>query len=187
MQPYNDQATATLDRQCGQWTLCNVRHILSGPIALGLVMDTSLCKGQIFVCVRFSEKSKFSNINRQLCQQLWDFVYIEEYDTALQQYIHSVRRGVVKSFLRSYFFFEVEIMWFIMSLCTSKAWSCTRSRSKMFYIDNSVPIICTKRGKLESVVIQIIFGFLLAFLNSSIDNTKTQYSGTRTLSFWRHY
>ena len=110
VQPYNDQATATLDRQCGHWTLCNVRHILSGPIALGLVMDTSLCKGQIFVCVRFSEKSKFSNINRQLCQQLWDFVYIEEYDTALQQYIHSVRRGVVKSFLRSYFFFEVEIM-----------------------------------------------------------------------------
>ena len=33
-----------------------------------------------------------------------------------------------------------------------------------------------KGGKLESVVIQIIFGFLLAFLNSSIDNMKTQYS-----------
>ena len=33
-----------------------------------------------------------------------------------------------------------------------------------------------KGGKLESVVIQIIFGFLLAFLNSSIDNMKSQYS-----------
>ena len=134
------------------WTLCNVLNILSGVRTHCIGTDNghlSLRKGQIFVLDPAQNKTS-ATFSRQLCQQLWDFVYIEEYDTALQQYIHSVRRGVVKSFLRSYFFFEVEIMWFIMSLCTSKAWSCTRSRSKMFYFDISVPIICTKsqRGKV---------------------------------------
>ena len=173
------------------WTLCNVLNILSGVRTHCIGTDNgylSLCNGSIFVLDSAQNKTS-ATFSRQLCQQLWDFVYIEEYDTALQQYIHSVRRGVVKSFLRSYFFFEVEIMWFIMSLCTSKAWSCTRSRSKMFYFDISVPIICTKGGKLESVVIQIIFGFLLAFLYFNIDSVmKTQYSEKALgLSFWRHY
>ena len=59
----------------------------------------------------------------------------------------------------------------------------------MFYFDISVPKICTKGGKLESVVIQIIFGFLLAFLYFNIDSVmKTQYSETALgLSFRRHY
>ena len=136
------------------WTYCQE----SGPIALGLIMDTSLCKGQIFVLDSAQNKNS-ATFSRQLRQQLWDFVYIEEYDTALQQYIHSVRRGVVKSFLRSYFFFEVEIMWFIMSLCTSKAWSCTRSRSKMFYFDISVPIICTKGESWKVLSSKLFLGF----------------------------
>ena len=127
------------------WTLCNVLNILSGPIALTDNGHLSLWKGQIFVLDSAQNKTS-ATFSRQLRQQLWDSVYIEEYDTALQQYIHSVRKGVVKSFLRSYFFFEVEIMWFIMSLCTSKAWSCTRSRSKMFwyFCSNNMH----KRGKV---------------------------------------
>ena len=42
-----------------------------------------------------------------------------------------------------------------------------------------------KGGKLESVVIQIIFGFLLAFLYFNIDSVmKTQYSEKALEHYW---
>ena len=108
MQPYNDQATVTLDTDIVNTLQCAEHTVRTHCIGTDNG-HLSLCKGQIFVLDSAQNKNS-ATFSRQLRQQLWDFVYIEEYDTALQQYIHSVRRGVVKSFLRSYFFFEVEIM-----------------------------------------------------------------------------
>ena len=108
VQPYNDQATVTLDTDIVNTLQCAEHTVRTHCIGTDNG-HLSLCKGQIFVLDSAQNKNS-ATFSRQLRQQLWDFVYIEEYDTALQQYIHSVRRGVVKSFLRSYFFFEVEIM-----------------------------------------------------------------------------